>query len=147
MLFRSRQYPDWTGESASVLRRGTDVTLVSYGPLTDELLDAAELLAEKGVSAEVIKLHRIAPLDTELVIESVRRTGRLLTLEDCNENGSIGQQIAAALAQAGAVPRALVLKNLKNAFAPGDGASAAGAAGTGRRERGRSGEGYAMIFR
>jgi 1-deoxy-D-xylulose-5-phosphate synthase len=114
----SRQYPDWTGESASVLRRGTDVTLVSYGPLTDELLDAAELLAEKGVSAEVIKLHRIAPLDTELVIESVRRTGRLLTLEDCNENGSIGQQIAAALAQAGAVPRALVLKNLKNAFAP-----------------------------
>jgi len=114
----ARRYPDWTGESASVLREGTDVTLVSYGTLTDELLAAAELLAEKNVSAEVIKLHRIAPLEAGPIVESVRRTGQLLVLEDCNENGSIGQQLAAALAQAGAVPKTLILKNLKNAFAP-----------------------------
>ena len=113
-----RQYPDWNGEGASVLRQGTDVTLASYGTLTDEILAAAELLAEEGVSAEVIKLHRIAPLEAGPVAESVRRTGRLLVLEDCNENGSVGQQLAAALAQAGIAPRALVLKNLKNAFAP-----------------------------
>ena len=113
-----RQYPAWTGEAASLLRRGTDVTLVSYGTLTDELLAAAELLEEKGVGAEVVKLNRIAPLDVEPVAESVRRTGRLLALEDCNENGSIGQQLASALVQAGVAPRKMVLKNLKGAFAP-----------------------------
>ena len=114
----SRQYSAWNGESASILRQGADVTLVSYGTLTDELLTAAELLAEENVSAEVVKLHRIAPLDAGPVLESVQRTGRLLMLEDCNENGSIGQQLAAALVQAGAVPRKLVLRNIKNAFAP-----------------------------
>jgi len=114
----ARQYPDWKGESASILREGTNVTLASYGTLTDELLAAADLLAEKGVSAEVIKLHRIAPLEAGSVVESVRRTGRLLVLEDCNENGSIGQQLAAALAQAGVVLRTLILKNLRDAFAP-----------------------------
>ncbi|MDE6932058.1 MAG: 1-deoxy-D-xylulose-5-phosphate synthase [Oscillospiraceae bacterium] len=113
-----RRYPEWTGEGASLLRQGTDVTLVSYGTMTDELLTAAELLAEQGVGAEVVKLHRVAPLDVEPVAESVRRTGRLLVLEDCNENGSIGQQLASALVQSGAAPRKMVLKNLKNAFAP-----------------------------
>lgn len=112
-----RQYPAWNGEGASLLRPGEDVTLVSYGTLTDEILTAAELLEEKGVSAEVIKLHRIAPLEAGPVAESVRRTGRLLVLEDCNENGSIGQQLASALVRAGVLPRTMVLKNLKNAFA------------------------------
>ena len=113
-----RRYPEWTGESARLLRQGADVTLVSYGTMTDELLTAADLLAEQGTGAEVVKLHRVAPLDVELVAESVRRTGRLLVLEDCNENGSIGQQLASALVQSGAAPRKMVLKNLKNAFAP-----------------------------
>ncbi|MCI9215048.1 MAG: 1-deoxy-D-xylulose-5-phosphate synthase [Oscillospiraceae bacterium] len=113
-----RRYPEWTGEGASLLRQGADVTLVSYGTMTDELLTAAELLAEQGTGAEVVKLHRVAPLDVEPVAESVRRTGRLLVLEDCNENGSIGQQLASALVQSGAAPRKMVLKNLKNAFAP-----------------------------
>ena len=113
-----RRYPEWTGEDASLLRQGADVTLVSYGTMTDELLTAAELLAEQGTGAEVVKLHRVAPLDVEPVAESVRRTGRLLVLEDCNENGSIGQQLASALVQSGAAPRKMVLKNVKNAFAP-----------------------------
>ena len=114
----SRDYPAWNGESASVLRRGADVTLVSYGTLTDELLSAAGLLAAENTGAEVIKLHRIAPLDPEPVLASVRRTGRLLVLEDCREAGSIGQQLAAALAQAGVGVQWLLLKNLKDRFAP-----------------------------
>ena len=113
-----RRYPAWTGESASILRQGEDATLVSYGTLTDEVLTAAEVLAEKGIRAEVIKLHRIAPLDAAPVLASVRRTGRLLVLEDCFENGSVGQQLAAALAMSGVAPETLVLKNLKSAFAP-----------------------------
>ena len=113
-----RQYPAWTGEDASVLRQGADATLVSYGTLTDELLKAADLLAERGVQAEVVKLHRIAPLDAASVLASVRRTGRLLVLEDCFENGSVGQRLASELAMAGIAPETLVLKNLKDAFAP-----------------------------
>lgn len=112
------QYPAWSGESASVLRGGTDITLAAYGTLTDEICTAAELLEEQGVGAEVVKLSRIAPLDPEPVVESVKKTGRLLVLEDCNENGSVGQQLAAALAEAGIAPKTVVLKNLKNAFAP-----------------------------
>ena len=113
-----RQYPDWNGESASVLSQGTDATLVSYGTMTGELLAAADALAEKGVRAEVVKLHRIAPLDAGLVLESVGRTGRLLVLEDCYEVGSVGQQLAAALALSGVPVKSIILKNLKGSFAP-----------------------------
>ena len=110
-------FPDWDGGPAAVLRRGTDVTLVSYGTLIDEVLAAADLLAGRGVSAEVVKLHTIAPLDTETVLTSLRSTGRLLVLEDCFENGSVGQRLAAAAAQAGVPARAVILKNLGSRFA------------------------------
>lgn len=110
-------FPDWDGGPAAVPRRGTDVTLVSYGTLIDEVLAAADLLAGRGVSAEVVKLHTIAPLDTETVLTSLRSTGRLLVLEDCFENGSVGQRLAAAAAQAGVPARAVILKNLGSRFA------------------------------
>ena len=110
--------PPWSGAGASVLRQGRDVTLVSYGTLTEELLKAAEILKSRGVEAEVIKLHRIAPLDPEPVLESVRRTGRLLVLEDCLEAGSVGQRLAAEIACRGIKLEKLCLKNLGRAFAP-----------------------------
>ena len=113
-----RAFPPWDGTPAAELRQGTDVTLVSYGILINELLDAADLLAERGISAEVVKLHRIAPLEPEAVLASVGKTGRLLVLEDCYETGSIGQQLAAVLAQRGIVPRTVILKNLQGSFAP-----------------------------
>ena len=113
-----RAYPTWSSEGVLCLRQGTDITLASYGPMADELLAAAESLAEQGIAAEVLQLCRIAPLDPAPVLESVRRTGRLLVLEDCREAGSIGQQLAASLVQADLVPQALILKNLKNRFAP-----------------------------
>ena len=113
-----RAYPAWDGTPAGVLREGGDITLVSYGILTNELLDAADILAKQGIGAEVIKLHQIAPLAPEAVLASVRKTGRLLVLEDCFENGSIGQQLAAALVMDGVAPRTLMLKNLKSSFAP-----------------------------
>ena len=110
--------PPWNGESASVLREGRDATLVSYGTLTEELLKAAEILRGRGMEAEVLKLHRIAPLDPEPVLESVRRTGRLLVLEDCLEAGSVGQRLAAEIACRGIRLKKLCLKNLGRAFAP-----------------------------
>lgn len=74
-----------------MLRRGTDVTLASYGVMTDELMTAGEILAEAGVSAEIVKLCRIAPLDPQAVLDSLRRTGRLLVLEDVVENGGVAR--------------------------------------------------------
>ena len=70
------------------------------------------------MEAEVLKLHRIAPLDPEPVLESVRRTGRLLVLEDCLEAGSVGQRLAAEIACRGIRLKKLCLKNLGRAFAP-----------------------------
>ncbi len=113
-----RPYPAWDGSALQVLRAGGDITLVSYGTLTDELMAAAELLAERGVSAEVVKLHRIAPLDAESVLALAGRTGRLLVLEDCLEQGSVGQRLAAEAAQRGVGLKSLQLKNLKDRFAP-----------------------------
>ena len=111
-----RAYPDWNGESSRVLRQGGDYTLVSYGIMTDELLAASETLAERGIETQVIKLDRIAPLDPEPVLASLRKTQRLLVLEDCYENGSIGQQLAATAAVHGCVLRSVVLKNIKDRF-------------------------------
>jgi len=112
-----RSYPEWTGNDASVLLEGDAVTLVSYGVMLDEVMAAAEKLAERGVRAEVIALHRIAPLDTETVLASVRKTGRLLVLEDCFMTGSIAQQLAAAVAGAGIRLKSLHMLNLDHQFA------------------------------
>ena len=109
-------HPAWDGRPASILRQGSDITLVSYGVMIDELLTAADVLATHGVSAEVVQLNRIAPLNAEVVLDSVRRTWRLLVLEDCVETGSIGQQLAAELSRAGIAPRDLILKNLRRSF-------------------------------
>ncbi len=111
-----RYHEAWDGRPASVLRQGSDITLVSYGVMIEELLTAAEVLARSGISAEVIQLNRIAPLNAEAVLDSVRRTWRLLVLEDCVETGSIGQQLSAELARAGIAPRDLILKNLHRSF-------------------------------
>ena len=80
------------------------------------LIRAADILEKHGVSAEVIQLNRIAPLNAEAVLDSVRRTWRLLVLEDCFETGCIGQQLSAELARAGIAPRDLILKNLRRRF-------------------------------
>ncbi|NLU24527.1 MAG: 1-deoxy-D-xylulose-5-phosphate synthase [Clostridiales bacterium] len=99
------------------LRSGNDITLFSYGVLINNLLDAAEQLSQLGISASVLKLNCIAPLDSRVIAESVRKTKRLLVLEDCMGVGCVGQRIAAILAQEGIAPDRLILKNLGTTFA------------------------------
>ena len=115
---QARTYPAWGGSAVTRLRDGRDVTLVSYGVMTDELLAAAGTLAERGVEAEVIKINRVTPLDAGEILSCAEQTGRLLVLEDCFENGSVGQQLAAAAAVRGTSLKSLILKNLKGSFAP-----------------------------
>ncbi len=92
-------------EAAVVLREGTQLTLVSYGILINRVLEAAEELAREGISAEVIKLNAITPLDAGLVCASVKKTGALLVAEDCVAAGSVGQRLCAALTREGIAAR------------------------------------------
>ena len=84
-----------------VVRAGTDITLVGYGRMINELLGAARLLEKKGVSAEVVKLPSVKPIDMSAIAASVRKTGRLLVAEEAVCIGCAGKEIAASLRTAG----------------------------------------------
>jgi len=83
---------------ARVVRAGKDVTLVSYSIGVGLCLEAAEKLAEMGIDAEIIDLRTLRPLDTDTVIESVKKTGRIVTVEQAWPVCSIGSHIAAVVA-------------------------------------------------
>lgn len=82
-----------------LLREGDDVTIVACGLMVQAALEAADLLAEKGVSAEVINIHTIKPLDEELVRASAAKTGRVVTCEEHSVIGGLGDAVLAALAE------------------------------------------------
>lgn len=84
-------------EASVVLRSGGDITLAGYGIQINDLLEAAQILSEKGVEAEIVKLNVLTPLKTDGVAASVKKTGALLVAEDCMAEGCIGQRLAAAL--------------------------------------------------
>lgn len=106
------------GWETRVLRPGRDITLVSYGVLINQVLDAAEGLAQRGIQAEVVKLGRIAPLDLAPVAESVGRTGRLLVAEEAMAAGGVGERLAAGLLGAGVPLKSLTLANLGTGYIP-----------------------------
>jgi pyruvate dehydrogenase E1 component beta subunit len=83
---------------ARVVRQGRDVTLVSYSITVGLCLEAAEKLAEMGIDAEIIDLRTLRPLDTDTVIESVKKTNRIVTVEQAWPVCSIGSEIAARVA-------------------------------------------------
>ncbi|RZJ62598.1 MAG: transketolase family protein [Flavobacterium sp.] len=83
---------------AVLLNEGTDVTIVATGHLVWEALVAAELLEAKGISAEVINIHTIKPLDEEAILKSVAKTGCIVTAEEHNVLGGLGESVARTLA-------------------------------------------------
>ena len=102
----------------TLLREGRDVTLVCYGIMTNEVLDAAERLAAEGISAEVIKLSMIKPPDFDLVMRSLRKTGKLLISEDACEAGCVGSRILEEAAINEIHVRAAKLLNLGEGIVP-----------------------------
>jgi transketolase len=96
---------------AQVLVEGTDVTLIACGHLVWNALKAAEELAAQGVRAEVINMHTIKPLDEEAVIRSVTRTGCVVTCEEHNRHGGLGDAVAQALATHRPTPQEYVAVN------------------------------------
>lgn len=85
---------------AQVWREGTDVTLVVAGPLAYETLKTAELLAKEGVEATVINCPTIKPLDNETIIDAVKQTGAIVTIEEAQAVGGLGGAVAELLSEA-----------------------------------------------
>ena len=79
---------------AKVEREGTDVTIVAFSIMVGMAMQAADALAEKGISAEVINLRSLRPLDTETIVRSVKKTNRLVTLEEGWPFAGIGSEVA-----------------------------------------------------
>ncbi|MCU1412203.1 MAG: alpha-ketoacid dehydrogenase subunit beta [Rhodoglobus sp.] len=82
-----------------VVREGTEVTLVGYGPMVAMLLQAAEIAAAEGTSVEVIDLRSISPIDYEPIIASVQKTGRLVVAQEAPGFVSVGSEIAATVTE------------------------------------------------
>jgi len=85
--------------SARVVRPGTDVTLIAYGPMVKTCLDAAEAASEEGHDLEVIDLRTLSPLDMALVDESVQKTGRVITVHEAQLNLGLGAELAARITE------------------------------------------------
>ncbi|WP_055446601.1 transketolase family protein [Lacinutrix mariniflava] len=90
---------------------GTDVTIVATGHLVWEALEAAKALNEKGISAEVIDIHTIKPLDAKAIIDSVSKTKCIVTAEEHNHLGGLGESVARVLSQHNPTPQEFVATN------------------------------------
>jgi transketolase len=93
---------------AVMLNEGTDVTIIATGHLVWEALLAAEKLEEKGISAEVINIHTIKPLDEEAILKSIAKTGCVVTAEEHNILGGLGESVARTLSLNNPVPQEFV---------------------------------------
>lgn len=88
-------------DGAAILRQGTDVTLAACSYMTIEAMKAAETLAGMGVSAEVIDLRSVAPIDTATLVESVAKTGRLVAADTGHAECGVSAEVIAAVTEAG----------------------------------------------
>jgi pyruvate dehydrogenase E1 component beta subunit len=86
---------------AAVARVGTDATIVSYGASVNTALEAADLLAEKGIEVEIVDLQSIQPWDRDAVLDSVKKTNRLVIAHEAVEAFGVGAEIAATIADIG----------------------------------------------
>ena len=119
LRFGRPKWPNFTKEDGSdfvigkaqVLAEGTDVTLIACGHLVWKTVEAAKELAKEGISAEVINMHTIKPLDEEAVIKSLTKTGAVVTAEEHNVIGGLGDAIAQVATRNVPVPQEYIGTN------------------------------------
>ena len=112
LRFGRPKWPNFTSENGSdfvigkaqLLSEGTDVTLVACGHMVWKAIEAGRILEEKGYSVELINIHTIKPLDTEAVLQSIRKTGCAVTVEEHNIIGGLGDSIAQVAAAHHPIP-------------------------------------------
>ena len=97
-----------------VLREGTDVTLVANGYMVTKAMEAADLLAHEGIKTEVIDMHTVKPIDAALILESGRKTGALVTVEEHSIYGGLGSAVAEVLG--GKLPLPIEILGIKDVF-------------------------------
>lgn len=99
---------NFTIGKADVLVEGTDVSIIACGHLVWKAIEAAEALEEKGISAEVINMHTIKPLDEKAILDSVMKTGCVVSAEEHMINGGLGDSIAQVISRNNPVPQEYV---------------------------------------
>lgn len=109
-------YTEGGTANTNLLRTGTDISIITYGTSVNTALEAADKLETRGISSEIIKLGCINPIDFKQIEASAMKTQRILVLEECVEEGCVGQRIAAYLAQNQIDTKCFLLKNLGNRF-------------------------------
>jgi transketolase len=104
--FGRESMPDFTDEGmpfvigkAQVMHPGNDITVIATGHLVWEALQAARHLREKGISARVVNMHTIKPIDRDAILEAARETGRIITAEEHQVNGGLGSAVAEIVTQ------------------------------------------------
>lgn len=103
--------------ASCIVHEGRDVTLICYGTMINQVAEAAKLLTEREVCAEVIKLGVIKPIDYCDIIKSVQKTGRVAVIEECIQAGAVGEAVTAKLSEENINYQALLL-NLGDGFVP-----------------------------
>ena len=118
LRFGRPKVPNFTPENGTFeigkavkLTEGNDITIVATGHLVWEALEATKSLSEAGISAEVINIHTIKPLDEKAIIESVEKTGCIITAEEHNYLGGLGESVSRVLAKHRPTPQEFVATN------------------------------------
>ena len=89
-------------DKAAVKREGSDVSIITYGYMVQESLKAAEDLAKEGINAEVVDLRTVSPLDEETILASVKKTGRVVLVQEAQAQAGISPAVASLIAEKGA---------------------------------------------
>jgi len=118
LRFGRPKVPNFTTENGTFeigkavkLTEGNDITIVATGHLVWEALEATKSLNEAGISAEVINIHTIKPIDEKAIIESVEKTGCIITAEEHNYLGGLGESVSRVLAKHRPTPQEFVATN------------------------------------
>ncbi|WP_212962590.1 transketolase family protein [Cohnella xylanilytica] len=106
-VYESDEYEFEIGKAVT-MREGTDLTIVAAGETVRVALDAAEALAEEGVSCRVLNMHTIKPLDEEAIVRAATETGHLITVEEHSIHGGLGAAVAEVVVQRRPVPMRIV---------------------------------------
>ena len=118
LRFGRPKVPNFTSENkafeigkAQHLLEGTDITIIANGHLVWKALEAAKELSASGISAEVINMHTVKPIDRDAILNSAKKTGRVLTAEEHQKNGGLGDSVAQILAEDHPCPMAFIAVN------------------------------------
>ena len=97
-VFHDESYKFEIGKG-EVIREGSDVTIIANGLMVDEAIEAGKALEKEGISAEIINIATIKPLDDELVIASAKKTGKVITVEEHSIIGGLGEAVCSLLSE------------------------------------------------